>query len=185
MTESALFQDSRLLRFLTLGLAIAVGILGAQTAQAQTYTVLHTFTGSPDGGLPGPVTLDTTGNIYGVAGTEGGPKKCGTVWKIDSSGAFSVLYTFLPGTGCEPLAPLLEDGKGNLYGTTQGGGRGCGLVFRVSPDGTDKTLFQYSWVKGMCGADSNNPQPGRLALDRHSGILFGSTYAGQFGRGHF
>jgi uncharacterized repeat protein (TIGR03803 family) len=184
MTKLALL-DSRLLLVVTLGLAIAPGIFSAQTAQAQTYTVLHTFTGSPDGGLPGPVTLDTAGNIFGGAVSGGGRSGCGTIWKIDSSGAFTVLYTFLPGTGCGPRAPLVEDGKNNLYGTTVSGGRSsCGVVFRISPDGTDTTLFQFSWVKGMCGADSSNPQPGRLVLDRHAGILFGTTYTGEVGKGH-
>jgi uncharacterized repeat protein (TIGR03803 family) len=44
-------------------------------------------------------------------------------------------------------------------------------------------LFEFGWLRGICEADIFNPQPGKLALDRHAGTLFGTTYTGQTGRG--
>jgi uncharacterized repeat protein (TIGR03803 family) len=155
---------------LTLGWVIALGIFGAQAAQAQTYTVLHAFTSHPDGDTPlAGVTLDAVGNIYGTA-YGGGLYQKGTVWKIDANGAFSVLYTFTGGVGSEPETPLLLDGKGNLYGTSSfGGHNNQGSVYSVAPNGQVKELSGFKNV--------GYPQ-GRLALDRHRGVLYGTVQSG-------
>lgn len=53
-----------------------------------SYTSLHDFTGSSDGGNPvGNVVLDATGNVYGTAAVAGqsggcGGLGCGVVWEI-------------------------------------------------------------------------------------------------------
>ena len=54
-----------------------------------TYTILHTFTGGSDGGLPyGPLVMDTHGNLYGTAGAGGGNpaacrgQGCGVIFEI-------------------------------------------------------------------------------------------------------
>ena len=179
MTKSALFQDSRLLLFLTLGLAIAPGILGVQAAQAQTYTVLHAFTSHPDGDTPlAGVTLDGRGNIYGTASqggnhNGGGHQGDGTVWKVDANGVFSVVYTFTGGIGAAPETPLLLDGKGNLYGTARFGGHfNGGAVYSVAPDGQAKELDGFNFEARPLG---------RLVLDRHRGILYGTTPVGGTG----
>jgi uncharacterized repeat protein (TIGR03803 family) len=174
-TKLAHLQRASLLP-LTLGWAIALGIFGAQAAQAQTYTVLHAFTGHPDGDTPlAGVTLDGRGNIYGTAagGGIGGNYQKGTVWKIDGNGVFSVLYTFTGGIGSGPDTVLLLDRKGNLYGTTQSGGHfNGGSVYSVAPDGKAKELYAFSRVLLPVG---------RLALDRHRGILYGTTQVGGTG----
>jgi hypothetical protein len=57
--------------FLTLAIVAFVSATGL-TAQAQTFTVLHAFTGPPDGGFPnGGLILDAKGNLYGTT-SEGG-----------------------------------------------------------------------------------------------------------------
>ena len=54
---------------------------------AQTWTVLHNFTGGSDGGTPySNVVIDTNGNLYGTT-TVGGTGQackggCGVVWEI-------------------------------------------------------------------------------------------------------
>jgi uncharacterized repeat protein (TIGR03803 family) len=157
-------------------LAFALGAFNAQHAQAQTYTVVHAFNGYPDGDTPtAGVTLDASGNIYGTASlggnhSGGGHQGDGTVWKVDANGVFSVLYTFTGGVGAGPQTPLLLDGKGNLYGTTSFGGHSNeGSVYSLSPDGRVKELYGFSHAV--------SPQ-GRLALDRHRGILYGTGGGG-------
>lgn len=55
---------------------------------------------------------DITGNyIYGL----------GTIFKVDTSGKFSVLFTFTPETTLNPVyaSHLVRDSKGNLYGVQE------------------------------------------------------------------
>ena len=69
-----------------------------------TETILYRFTGGADGSLPENIIRDSVGNLYGVAAEGGaqvkcaGQNGCGTVWKFDTSGVFTVLYTFTGGT---------------------------------------------------------------------------------------
>jgi len=67
---------------LTLAVVLALGVVATRSAQAQTFTVLHNFTGSKDGGNPyAGLTLDEAGNLYST--TElGGTSNYGTVWQI-------------------------------------------------------------------------------------------------------
>ena len=89
---------------LALAIMLVSAVLATGSAQAQTYSesVLHTFTGPPDGASPTGSALDAKGNLYGIAG--GGdsacdpPYGCGTVFKVDASGTETVLYSFT-GTG--------------------------------------------------------------------------------------
>jgi uncharacterized repeat protein (TIGR03803 family) len=175
MTKSMQLRRSNLLGLAAI-FAISFGVLSLQPAAAQTYTVLHAFTGHPDGDTPlAGVTLDGRGNIYGTAagGGIGGNYQKGTVWKIDGNGVFSVLYTFTGGVGSGPDTALLLDRKGNLYGTTQAGGHfTVGSVYSVAPDGKAKELYAFS---------RDFLPVGRLALDRHRGILYGTTQAGGTG----
>src|ERR1022692_1864631 len=77
--------------------ALAASVLPAQ-AQGYAETVLHSFSGGTDGGLPDAgVVLDAQGNMYGttaaggnLAGCSG--NGCGTVFKMDPLGNETVLY---------------------------------------------------------------------------------------------
>jgi len=105
-------------------------------------TVLHTFTGSPDGAYPyAGLIIDSSGNLYGTTYGGGGTAcglGCGTVFKVDANGNESVVHAFTGGSdGAIPIARLILDRAGNLYGTASGGGNlscgGCGVVFRIAP----------------------------------------------------
>lgn len=123
---------------------------------AGNETVLHSFTGAPDGATPySGLILDDAGNLYGTTlqgGTGGcpapsgigvalaGPIGCGSVFKIDTTGKETVLYSFAGGTtdGANPVADLLIDADGNLYGTTVlGGTANGGTVFELKAPGSN------------------------------------------------
>lgn len=112
-------------------------------------TVLYAFTGSTDGVDPvAGLVRDSAGNLYGTA-YQGGDFSCpvgnsygcGVVFKIDTSGKFTVLHAFTGGDdGAFPDADLILDSAGNIYGTTPYGGiagcygqKGCGVVFKITP----------------------------------------------------
>jgi len=147
-------------------------------AQTQTLTVLHNFTGIPDGQAPtGGLLLDAAGNLYGVT-MQGGAIGYGSVFKLDPNANESVLYSFAgPPDGNQPTAGLVQDAAGNLYGVTSYGGAysnclGCGTVFKVTPGGAETLLHSF----GNGYADASLPV-GRLVLD-NSGNLFGATKYG-------
>jgi len=155
-----------------------VAVTGGQSAQAQTYNVLYSFTGGGDGAYPfAPLVLDAAGNLYGT--TEyGGSYQYGAVFKLDSSGTETVLYSFnVSGTGDGelPFAGLVLDVAGNLYGTTQFGGTfGSGTVFKVDSSGNETVLYSFTG-----GADGANPRAGLVRDAR--GNLYGTTYRGGSG----
>ena len=120
-------------------------------------TVLYAFTGGTDGGNPADsLILDKAGNLYGttefggLAGGCGG-SGCGTVFRLAPGGALSVLYTFTGGNdGGQPVAALVSDKKGDLYGTTLLWGAGYGVVFELLATGKEKVL--HSFTNGDDGA---------------------------------
>lgn len=103
-----------------------------------TETVLHAFCTqkncrdgeSPDSG----VILDEAGNLFGTT-PEGGSRRDGIVYEVSDS--LHVLHRFCIHSGCtdgtNPVAALIMDGAGNLFGTTTGGGLGGGTVFKLVP----------------------------------------------------
>ena len=121
-----------------------------------------------------PLIMDSDGNFYGTT-DGGGAYNGGTVFKISAGGTESVLYSFgsSVGDGVNPLAGLLMDGSGNLYGTTYAGGaNGDGAVFKISPDGTESVLYSF----GSSATDGMQPAAG-LIIDR-AGNLYGTTETG-------
>jgi uncharacterized repeat protein (TIGR03803 family) len=102
-----------------------------------TYSVLHTFTGT-DGQSPnGYLVADEAGNLYGTT-QGGGANGVGTVFQLTPAGQLIVLHDFTGGEDGEfPLAGLIRDAKGNLYGTTIKSVTGSrvpgGNVFEITP----------------------------------------------------
>jgi uncharacterized repeat protein (TIGR03803 family) len=149
-------------------------------SQGWTKTTLHNFAGKPDGSDPGgEVIFDPAGkNLYGTT-YGGGADGKGTVYELSpSSGTWSetVLYSFTGADGANPVAGLVFDKAGNLYGTTSfGGAAQLGTVFMLSPSGggwTETVLHSFL----NTGSDGTNPAAG-LTLDA-SGNLYGTTSFG-------
>ncbi len=146
-----------------------------------TETTLYSFTGKSDGGSPYcNLIRDGKGNLYGTT-SGGGTSRFGTVFKIDSQGNETVLHNFAGGSdGESPMAGLVLDGKGNLYGTTVAGGvvgkYGYGTIFEISQNGTETVLHAFNRL------DGDTPAAG-LIIDG-KGNLYGTTSSGGLhGRG--
>jgi uncharacterized repeat protein (TIGR03803 family) len=114
-----------------------------------TYTVLHSFGpefGTGDGAFPqGPLLQDSAGNIYGTTGY-GGQFGWGTVFKIDTAGNETVLYSFTGGAdGIQPQFNLARDSAGSLYGTTVSSQdlNGGGTIFKLDTSGNLTVLYTF------------------------------------------
>jgi uncharacterized repeat protein (TIGR03803 family) len=146
-----------------------------------TESALYSFTGGADGAAPGgSLIFDAAGNLYGTT-QGGGAYGEDTVFKLapnpDGTWTERVLYSFTGGAdGLIPLAGLVFDAAGNLYGTTgYGGADGSGVVFKLAPnpDGTWTESVLYSFT-GY--ADGSIPGAG-LIFDP-TGNLYGTTTSG-------
>ncbi len=202
-------------------LILTLVAIATSFAHAQTYTILHSFTGGADGGNPyAGVTLDGAGNLYGTTTTnsDGGPgtvynltQRSGgwTLTRLYNSGSFggltigpngtfyginaySQIFDLQPPAHFLPnlLAPWLEttlyslaagtyagvvfDRAGNIYGTTYNGGSySAGSVFELSPSNGG---WMQTVIHSFSGLDGNFPVAG-LVIDA-AGNLYGTT---QFG----
>ena len=96
---------------------------------------MHNFTGGADGATPcAALITDTAGNLYGTTAS-GGAGGVGTVFKMDTAGNETVLYSFTYGEdGGVPVSGVVRDAAGNIYGTTENGGSfGFGTLFKITP----------------------------------------------------
>ena|SRR5579863_332070 len=170
---------------LVLAAVLLLVVIAFSTVQARTYKVLHRFHGAADGEYPvAGLVQDAAGNLYGVAGWGGGKGcsggGCGTLFKLDATGKFTVLHRFSGGADGSYPDALIRDQEGNLYGVAGFGGgkecfegQGCGTVFKVDVNGKFTVLHHFN------GEDGALPQS--LMLDK-AGDLYGETENG--GSGH-
>ena len=165
-----------------LGGAYGYGII-FRISHRGKLTVLYNFTGEADGGAPAAVIVDGEGNLFGVTRIGGTScdkmgDTCGTVFRLSKDGKFTVRHTFVGGTdGGNPLAALVQDRHGNLYGTASAYGDphcSCGVVFRITRSGSYTVL--HAFTAGADGGYANAP----LILDP-AGNVYGTTlYGGGF-----
>jgi uncharacterized repeat protein (TIGR03803 family) len=105
---------------------------------SQGLTVIHTFTGGPDGAEPvGGVIFDQGGSLlYGVT-TLGGTSNLGVAYELSPAGSGwteTFLHTFAGGSDGAHPSGLISDSEGNLYGFTgQGGGPNYGTAYELQP----------------------------------------------------
>ena len=153
-------------------------IVKTASGYASTPTTLANFNGT-DGANPfAGLLADADGNLFGTTDF-GGPDRGGTVFEIakTASGYASTPITLASfNNDANPLAGLIADTNGNLFGTTnQGGGPAPGTVFEIT-----KTASGYAstpiTLATFNGTDGANPFAGLLA--DADGNLFGTTYGG-------
>ena len=141
-----------------------------------SLTTLHSFSGSPgDGAVPvGGLVQGSDGNFYGTT-TSGGAFFQGTVFRMTSSGAVTVLHSFnsFSGEGAVPVAGLVQGSDGNFYGTTVVGGEHFqGTVFQIDATGNLTTLHSFSGSPN----DGGNPVAG--LVQGSDGNFYGTTPTG-------
>jgi uncharacterized repeat protein (TIGR03803 family) len=165
----------------------------AKTARghASTHTTLYSFctqTNCTDGYQPyAGLIADANGDLFGTTAFGGnstncpGTIGCGTVFEIAKTARGyantpTTLVSFGGTDGYEPLAGLIADANGNLFGTTyQGGAYGHGAVFEIAKTAsgyasTPTTLVSFG------GTDGASPVAGLIA--DANGNLFGTTSEG-------
>lgn len=192
--------------FLTSVMALVLGVVlvqGMPLAQAQTFTLLHQFTGNADGGGPySSLVMDRGGNLYGNAAYGGNlacrnfqGDGCGVVFKLtrhQSTWLFASLYTFAGGNdGSNPFGPVTIAADGTVYGTTNAGGgggscsselgSGCGTVFRLRPPANRCSSVLCPWGETVLyrfsgGSDGWDPWAG-VVVDGANNV-YGTTYHG-------
>jgi len=145
-----------------------------QISKGGKFSILHSFAGGTVDGcnVLGIPFRDKNGNIYGVT-SSCGASNLGTVWKLTAGGTETVLHSFGGGTadGEYPLAGVVADARGNLYGSTEtGGSANLGTVYRVSQAG------QFTLLHSFTGsADGEFPYGGFVL---QNGALYGTAQNG-------
>ena len=141
-------------------------------------TNLYKFTGGADGADPrAGLVQGSDGFLYGT--TSAGTGNAGTIFKVGTNGdTFTTLHPFTGGDdGATPLAALVQDSSGNLYGTTYGGGTyGLGTVFTITTNGTLTVLHSFA-------GSPEGAYPATSLVRASDGNFYGTTVFGGSGHG--
>ena len=183
---------------------LAASLTMASSAQAQTFQVIHRFTGGAGGYYPSAgIVSDRAGNLYGGAAYGGNYTSscnyvgsqtgCGVVYRMSRHGSdwiFNILSSFDGANGYNPGQLIRVAPDGSLYTTTVYGGPGdcqyfspgCGTIFRLQPPATFCSAVSCPCTvddlyQFQNRADGAFPQAGNLTLDS-AGNIYGTTYVG-------
>jgi len=190
--------------FLSLAMMSALAVVATPAAQAQTYTVIHAFTGGADGQNPWEgLTMDGEGNFFGTTfgrstGYSCNTLGCGTVFKLSRAGAgwtLNTLYRFggfngnAVGDGSNPWGRVFIAEDGTLYGTTYYGGTaqtcayfywndGCGTVYHLTaPAAPQAALWNETIIHRFTGGSDGGLPQGDLIFDQ-AGNIYGTAQVG-------
>ena len=194
-----IFDDSGNLYSTTAGGGgIGNGTVFELSASGGTWseTILYAF-GSGCASPRAGVAFDSAGNIFGTTDGGSGSLASGCVFELipDGVGGWNetVIHAFKGGTdGANPMAEVVFDPSGNLYGTTIYGGTpqacdlngsfvGCGTVFEFAPQGNGQwteSVFRFA-PSGEGGYWPTSP----VTLDSFGNIYGVSTSGGRLSSG--
>ena len=171
----------------------AAVLVGSPLAGAQTFSVIHTFSGGGDGYQPvSGLTIDQGGNLYGTTSDYAGPGTVFQMKKKNGAWLLSTLYTFNFYNGLIPQGRPVFGPGGAIYGTTtEGGGHiancgefNCGAVYSLRPPQTVCRTVSRPWtgslVYAFTGPDGDQPYFVDPAFDS-SGNIYGTTTEGGAG----
>jgi uncharacterized repeat protein (TIGR03803 family) len=135
-----------------------------QMTPSGAVRTLHNFAANDgNGDLPyAALVQGTDGNFYGTTAGDG-TLNFGTVFKITSSGSFTLLHSFDVDPGSGPYAPLVQATDGNFYGTTAT----TPTIFKITPQGALTTLYSFFPTAGPYGG-----------LVQLNGVFYGTTKGG-------
>jgi uncharacterized repeat protein (TIGR03803 family) len=163
-------------------LASGLALPLAANAKALKPQILVSFSGANGSAPQGALVADAAGNLYGTD-QAGGRSGKGTVFELSPPAAgkkawkAKVLFDFDGATGSQPVAGLVFDKSGNLYGTAlTGGASGDGAVFELMAPAEGKSKWTEKLLHSFGGTDGLNPQAG-VIFDA-SGNLYGATVGG-------
>ena len=143
-------------------------------------TVLASFSGTNGAYPQAALVLGSDGNFYGTTACGGTNNLSyggdGTIFKVSTNGALTMLASFNGTNGANPMAGLVQGSDGSLYGTTENGGTndvpsgGDGTIFKVTTNGVLTRLVSFAVTNGA------NPVSGLAFAD--DGNLYGTTSVG-------
>ncbi len=169
-----------------------------QTTWAET--VLYNFQCAGSNGFESKASLiaDANGALYSTTEYGGSGtclffgtvnSGCGTVFKLtppttgQTTWTETVLHNFqgFPNDGAFPIAGLIADKTGALYGATFGGGssggcsgNSCGTVFKLTPPATGQTAWTETVLHSFTGGSDGAQPVAGLVADAH-GALYSTT----------
>jgi uncharacterized repeat protein (TIGR03803 family) len=165
---------------------VGCGVVFAVTPDGME-TVLYSFSGGADGGLPTALVQAGDGYLYGVAGYGGivnaqtRARGGGVVFRLMGPGAEQVVYAFdgSRGAGQSPQS-LMQGTDGSFYVTTGlGGAANWGAIVHITTDGAGSVLYSFQG-----GADGELPSAPLIAWS--DGNFYGVTaFGGANGGGTF
>jgi uncharacterized repeat protein (TIGR03803 family) len=156
--------------------------LGSHAAHGVTEKVLYSFAGGSDGSHPlDEALIAANGTFYsstehgGGSGCQSGDG-CGSVFKMSTSGAESVLYSFKGTPDGQYAKGGVVERSGVLYGTTQNGGKyGNGTFFKTTTLGKETVLHSFGTAVSGDGFD---PYAGLIYLQADDKFYGTTIYGG-------
>lgn len=139
---------------------------------AGVYTIVRSLSVNTDGGRPqGKLIQATDGNFYGM-NYGGGTNGYGTIFKLTSTGTYTVLKHLSKTDGGNPYGSLIQAKDGHLYGMNYwGGATGYGTIFKITTAGA------YTILRSFNSATDGAYPYGDL-LQAKDGLLWGMTNSG-------
>ena len=177
-------------RVIGAGLVAGAALVCVVPARAASFADLHDFcgqTGCSDGAYPtAPLVADAAGDLFGTTAL-GGDANWGTIFEFipnrKGGYTFKRLHSFCAQANCtdgsDPIAGLVIDTAGNLYGTTKfGGDQNGGTAFELVRAGGKRhfRLLHSFCAQGAACADGSLPEYDGLT---YRGAASGTPYDGR------